>query len=157
MTFDWVSLQNDLTTIGSILGVVSFIILIIRFWRERPILRCELGESEHYQKDIDGNGALSITLNIDNIGERGTSIREVKLLETRPTDYSSFHNEWRAPLSVIHISPNSSIKTSFYIKIQKRVIEEDEIDFDILLIHTHGEVKLTGHSISRVSRNTSND
>jgi hypothetical protein len=151
MTFDWVNFQNDITTIGSILGVVSFIILAMRFLRERPILHCELGESEHYQKDTDGNGALSISLNIDNVGERGTSIREVKLLKTRPTDYSSFHNEWKAPISVIHISPNSSIKSSFYIKIQKRVIEEKEIDFDILLIHTHGKVKLTGHSFSRAS------
>jgi hypothetical protein len=149
MVFDWQGFQSYLTLIGSVLGIISALILFVRYLREKPILKLSIGNGIHSQGTIYRNGSINFSLSVDNHGERGTTIKDIILMKTSPVDYSSYYIEHSGFSEVRHLAPHNSLVLNVSFDLENHIIAEENITFDALLLHTHGQEKFSGKSGKR--------
>jgi hypothetical protein len=142
---DFINIFRD---IGILIGVISGVILFVKFYRERPILNYYL-TAFHECKEEFHHSLLNIDLSIDNVGDRGTTVRDFYLSKVTPVEYNpdpSFVTGNRYEIQ--HISPHNSMRYSVAIRYEK-LIKEKEIEIEVKIIHTHGEKVLTTKSYLR--------
>lgn len=110
MALDWAGFQNFVTTFGSILGIVSFIFVVDRWMREKPILNFTLGPN-YFSKDHK-RFYITVEIHIDNTGERGTSIKGIELVSLSNQDlFEQIYDQ--ATQNFGYIQPHSSQSISW--------------------------------------------
>jgi len=122
--------------IGSLCGIIGFIILIFRFFKERPILKIRLVSS--HKKDIDEeNTFFMIDLDIDNIGDKPTTVKQVYVIITY---YEAGERSYTIipfkDFEVFHLSPRSSEVLREEAHLNKTINENILIEAHVG--HTHG-------------------
>ena len=123
--------------VGSLCGFIGLIILIVRFFKERPILKIEF-LSVHDVSEDGENTVFQISLDIDNVGDKPTTIKEIYFRIPDEKDEDSWFISEFEDFKISHLSPRSSMKFSEEI-IMYEIFEED-IEIEINIDHTHGLV-----------------
>ena len=132
-----------------ILGSIgSFLEIIYRHFRERPELKIKVSECNW--ANIPENGSqVSFILNVDNEGDRGTSITQVRLVKFDRKDVNLEAEEWtqtekmayRKPLPFKHVPANASIKLEGLFSFGKHLSMKD-YHLVMKILHTHGTEKI---------------
>jgi len=136
--------------IGSLCGFIGLIILIFRFLKERPILKIkflsahDIGEESEDGEDEE-NTIFHIELEIDNIGDKSTTIKEIYFMIPDKNEKDSWFISEFDDFKMSHLSPRSSMKFSQKI-IMLESFEED-IEIEVNIDHTHGHVDMKTESI----------
>jgi len=130
--------------VGSLCGFIGLIILIVRFVKERPILKIEF-LSAHDVSEDEENTLFQISLDIDNVGDKPTTIKEIyfRIPDKKEKD-SWFISEFE-DFKMFHLSPRSS-KVFSEVVIMDGYFEED-IEIEVTVDHTHGHVDMKIESI----------
>jgi len=132
--------------IGSLCGFIGLIILIFRFLKERPILKIKFLAAHDVDEDEDGeNTIFHIDLDVDNIGDKSTTIKEIYFMIPNKKEEGSWFISEFDDFKMSHLSPRSSIKFSEEI-IMIESFEED-IEIEVNIDHTHGHVEVKTESI----------
>lgn len=142
MSLEWPSILNWLKTIGSFTGLVSFMILVYRWRRERPILKFHVKDCCHVFYDSDDYGTerashMYVDLVIDNIGEKNTTIKDIavkKIIPSRLFSDIKFNYEDHKDLFA-----HNSIRLNLEIKFPKIELTMKTIEIEFNVIHTHGK------------------
>ena len=135
--------------VGSLFGLIGGIILIIRFFKERPILKIEFFSSHNGQVDEETT-AFDITLDIDNIGDKPTTIKEINFMIEDKHEKDTWYYAEFEEFKMSHLNPRSSMKFS-----EEVIIEEyfgDDIYIEVTVEHTHGNEnkKTESFNISKI-------
>jgi len=147
MSFDWAGFQSYLTTIGSVLGLFSFVILIYRLSHERPILKFYVERCYHVYTEEYGNSSIHTHISIDNIGDRSSSVKEVKLIKMTPEEYmEKIDTRFDDVRNPIHVPPRSSIKFNWLINFPNFLLKDDEVKLEFDIIHTHNKKRMEATS-----------
>lgn len=147
MSFDWVGFQSYLTTIGSVLGLFSFVILIYRLSRERPILKFYVDRCYHIYAEEYGNSSIHTHISIDNVGDRSSSVKEVKLIKMTPEEYmEKIDTRFDDVRNPIHVPPRSSVKFNWLINFPEFLLKVDEVKLEFDIIHTHNKIRMDATS-----------
>ena len=152
MAFNAGGFERYLTIIGSILGIFSFIIVIYRLIREKPILNFRIGRHEH--RYFEGGDVFSIYIEmfIDNVGERGTTINKIELINSIPRNYYELLKK-SSSVFEINIPPHStrSIKYDKHIKNYSSMVQEiDELKGELKISWTHNNKVIPFTSIRHI-------
>lgn len=140
MAIDLAGAINNLTVIGSIAGLISFVILFVRFLREKAILNFSIVNAYHVN-DYPYNAAfIKIGISIENSGDRGTTIKYLEVLKTEPSKYLELIKFWKTFKIYHYLGPRNSYEQVLSFNIPKCVIEEDKIEFEFDL-HYIGGIK----------------
>ena len=138
--FDWI------LKLGSLSGLISVIFIIIKYRKEKPILKVS-PNLFHYITTLDNISYLIIIngrITIDNVGEKDTTIKnieiEVKFDKDMHSDTITFDS--------FNISSNSSmdhdVNTNFWAK-----KEYEKLNILFTIHHTHGKKSFKTTSILR--------
>ena len=119
--------------VGSIFGLIGGIILIIRFFKERPILKTNV-YSHHGV--IEDNTYFYIELDIDNIGDKPTTIKDIFFLIPDSQENDSWNLGKFENFKMFHLNPQSSTKFSEEFIVEDLV--EGDVEIEMYLDHTHG-------------------
>ncbi len=126
------------TTFGSILGLISGVLLLIQTLNARPILHYDsLSCHEIYQSKDTGKKTtkVNIEIRIDNTGERGTTIRDLFLTSVSPE--KMYPIEWFGDMTQLkHLSPHDSVKYDLSMDYVGKGFEDD-IKYIFKIVHTH--------------------
>lgn len=135
--------------IGAITGSVSLAIILYRISKERPHLTFNLERSFWYLSDPqNANGtSISITIRIDNKGERGTTIHKANLSfvikgkKYEPDPYDR----------IITVLPHSTSRESFefFLRFSEGKIDGDIINGTLILDYTHDNKTINIPSITK--------
>jgi len=130
--------------VGSLFGLIGGIILIVRFFKERPILKIEFLSSHDVSED-EVNTVFQIDLDIDNIGDKPTTIKEIYFRIPDKNEKDSWFISEFEDFKMFHLSPRSS-KVFSELIIMYGYFEED-IEIELTVEHTHGLVDKKTESI----------
>ena len=149
MAFDWTGFQNFITAFGSVLGIVSFIFVVDRWRKERPILKFRLSQ-KFYWKDKMGTH-LFLKVYVDNLGERGTTINDLRIVSVDHEylngfiqTYYSDKRDWDIYLEPYEedIPPHttSHIESNIFLEDTEEI--EGEINGELKIVWTHDEITI---------------
>jgi len=138
---DWIDLPNFIILVGSILGWFSFILLLDKWLRERPILSFRFGRINHGYIDKEKRNVFGLNMKIivDNTGERGTTITNIEFVSVTPEEYykelKKIKSTWERdipPHCTRHIDNNLNIEDY-----KEKVKKEDIISGKLKISWTH--------------------
>lgn len=145
---DWLG-ENAivLSLFGLFLSIFNLVIIIFRFILEKPRLRYDIWRCYHYHNDKAGNSVIIIDMFIDNIGDRSTTIKGIKLLKINPEEYLKKAHS-RSKEQQAHF--RSTLRIRHYIDFPAFEIKDiEKIDIEFMIFHTHGKKTLKVTSIAR--------
>jgi hypothetical protein len=103
-------LWDLLRTIGSIFGLFSGLIVIFRFFKDRPVLKISLLSSHDIIED-DQSTVFSVNLELDNVGDKPTTIKNIffSISDNKEEDwyFGTFDD-----FEMFNLNPRSSVKFS---------------------------------------------
>ncbi len=129
--------------VGSLFGLIGGIILIMKFFKERPILKIEF-HSLHYTNK--GKTVFDICLDIDNVGDKPTTIKEIYVEIHFKEEKEAWFMEEFKDFKMFNLNPRSSRKFSEEIKVNKYF--EEDIESTVYIGHTHGHEEKKVESVS---------
>ena len=96
-----------------------------------------------YHEVIKGynHSKIHIEASIDNVGDRGTTIKDIYLNKIIPEKYYPEKSEGER-FEVKHIGPHNSEKWHIILRYDKKFIEEEKIEIELEIRHTHGSKTL---------------
>jgi len=121
--------------VGSLFGLIAGIILIMRFFKERPIIKTKFYSTHRVNKD-DGTTFFEINLDIDNIGDKPTSIKKIIFAIDKIEEDARYLTSGFEDFKMFNLNPRSSIRFSEEIIMYGYFDEETEIK--VYIDHTHG-------------------
>ena len=149
MVLNWSPILNWLTVGMSFTGFIGFLILIYRFFREKPILDYSLGYYYHVYDKPYNTSHIFIPISIDNTGERGTTIKYIDLIEMNPKEHFKLAKK-RTDIYK-HIPPHTSLPFRYGLSFNNYEIKEEEIElvFDIINTHSTKRMNITTRLLKR--------
>ena len=169
MTFDWLAFLTSLTIVGSIFGIISFLLHIWRFLKEKAILKIQVLDCFHYtsklpkstidthfninnigDKNTIKESTIDIEFIIDNIGENSTTIKYIKIIKMKPNEYIYKLGE-DSHLLTSTILPHRSERLRVRFDLPKVVLDLNSIEIELEIAHTHGKNKIK--TVSRITQN----
>ena len=146
MASDWSLLLNGLRDLGVVIAFISGFILLYNFTRQRPVLKYTFDCSHKYTEKFN-HSIVNLNLRIDNVGERGTTMRDFYFNKIYPEKYmKNLHTLKGARLPIQHIAPHNSSREHVDVQFDNVLMKEKEIEVEIELIHTHGKKNLSAVS-----------
>jgi len=131
--------------VGSLFVLIGGIILIVRFFKERPIIKIDKFFSHHYVGEHEESTVFHMSLNIDNVGDKPTTIKDIFFfLSDKKGEKTSFIFGFE-DFKMSHLSPRSSIEFS-----EERIISgsfEEDIEILVIIEHTQGHLNRKTESI----------
>jgi hypothetical protein len=155
---EYSSITLVLGIVGTITGIIA---LCISFWtvrRESPRLKGRVLSCTHSYSDSEKNVKMisfSLLLEIRNLGDRGTTIKDVVLsfwnsgqkYQSRMINFERLldrsHSRW--------IEAHELVEVGLYAQERFDGTEERQIECQFQVFHTHGAIKVEGKSESRQS------
>jgi hypothetical protein len=134
-----VELGLGLSVFSTIASVAGLVLHYVRFRKERPRLSFEVMSCNHYTPSTNiKKTELRVQFRVHNTGDRATQLNDLELRE-----YQLMHS-----LDNVVEAHRSTIVDGYY-NIPKR-IDDNEIECDFTLYHTHGEenFKVTSERVS---------
>lgn len=152
---EWLSPELVLGIIGTVTGVLSLVIHYVRLQREKPNIKPEVTECEHYlerRKDGQPTFHLILDLRIKNKGNQGTTLNKIE---------ASFYDKQKRhlvesdlfqaldtvilrpalPVENLWIGPHKTINTRCRFISEGEVIKQRVLECSFILHHTHGKVQ----------------
>ena len=151
-----------LTSTGFVLSLISSYVLIRRYRREKPIIKIKVNFCAHEIKEfgIEPNTSLTLFLTVDNLGERGTAIKDIEIKKPE-LEYSISVTKNKSGFSArtsktlvdlgfpYYLSPHNSIPLRLKYTIWEK-LEEEKINFEFNLVHTHNKHKFEATSTTNL-------
>ena len=127
--------------VGSLFGLIGGLILILKYFKERPILKINFISSHDIDTDEE-NSIFQISLDIDNIGDKPTTIKEIYLMIADKKEKDSWYFAEFEDFKMFHLNPRSSIQ--FLEEVNMGELFKESIEIAVHIDHTHGnEVEKT--------------
>jgi len=127
--------------VGPFAGWLSLVIILIRLVLDRPNLKFHEGNCYHLFGET-GDSTIHINLAVDNVGKRGTTIRDITLIKTMPEDYSPRITKELYGFETQHVPPHSSIKIHHKIFLKDFLLRDEKIKVDLEIAHTNSKVRM---------------
>lgn len=147
-------INSILGIIGTITGIIALFISYWTFRAERPKLTAKVLECHHSYSKVEGKTRINFfaTLEISNLGDRGTTINEVEVqFEINGKKYS-FKKEYfrglRAEGKRRWINPHEIIEVQPDFSQELETMEKNRIACKFVIYHTHGS--LTSEAMSEI-------
>lgn len=146
--------------IGFVTGLASFVITLLRFNSQKPILKFTV-QSCNYDP-----GGLVLNVIIDNSGERGTTITSIELDYPHPrfgpddpeNEFAWSMGYWKTAEEfiktfLIYIPPTSSIAITAEFSLEKPTLYGMTANFNILMTHAASKLTTPAQYQDEVTRN----
>jgi len=153
MPFSWSLLLDAFSIVGFVTGTISFFVMLVKWRRERPILKVTVTDSYFAFFDTDEHGTtlesvIYVDLVVDNVGERDTTIKDVKVSKMDPSglvdgiSYVIFGDQF-------NLSAHSSREMKVEIHQIGVELAMRTLRVDLEVIHTHGKIKVETQAVKR--------
>lgn len=137
---DNVNLIDVVSISVSILALL--LVIFFQYLRQKPILSFRIARRRHFYVEAYKQLGIDIEIAVDNVGERGTTIHDVELLDAFPREIYKLFKTSYAPPYEIDVPPHST-KRFHYQPSSKKELQfkpvAQEILFELQISWTHGK------------------
>lgn len=129
--------------VGIFVPIITLLLVIVfQYLRQRPILSFRVVRHRHIYHDEHKQLGIDVEIAVDNRGDRGTTIHDVKLLSATPNEiYELVKTCWIPPLEV-DVPPHNTKRFNYALSSEKGIdfkSKVEEIQLELKISWTHGE------------------
>lgn len=126
----------------SVAIIALLLVIFYQYRRQKPILSFRIVTHYHYCIEEYNQLALHVEIAVDNVGERGTTIHNVELLNAFPSDIYKLLKSAYNPPSELDVPPHSTKRLDYGLASPKGIncksVVHKKIDLELRLSWTHG-------------------
>jgi len=123
--------------------IALLLVIFYQYRRQKPILSFRIVRHRHFYIEAYKQLGVDIEIAVDNVGERGTTIHNVELLNAFPPKIYKLLKSAYNPPSELDIPPHSTKRLNYAPSTQKELqfipTKNLEILFELRISWTHGK------------------